>query len=140
MKRYYWFFGILAIASALAIASNVLLRRGPVHDAQVADDIRTIQQNVDNYYLAHNELPGSMAVLGLTGGVSKRLPQYDYALTGALTYQICANFLTVHHSTGRYAVPNNLGQVADPDEHGKGQQCFTYQVIPVNQPAFPLQR
>jgi hypothetical protein len=138
MKRYYWFFIILAVVSVAAIASNAMLRRGPVHDSLAADDLRAIQQNVDNFYIAHSQLPKSVSTLRLTGDVAKRVGQYDYAVTGPNSYQLCANFLTFHHSTNRYPATNPLlGQVADPDEHGKGQQCFSYQVIPVASPAYP---
>lgn len=138
MKRYYNFFVILAIVSALAIVSNLFLRKGPVHDARAVDDIQTIQQNIDNYYIAHNQLPQSLAAVRLTGETANRLSDYDYVVTAANAYQLCATFMTVHHSRyGNSQVSQPGALLADPDEHIKGRQCFSYQVVSVGQPGYP---
>lgn len=133
MKRYYQFFAILAVISALAITSNILVRRGPVHDATVANDIRQLQSQIDNYYLSQNQLPKDLSQIRADGNLAKRVGNYDYHVIDQDTYEICATFQTVHHSDnqGKWVGPDGTVDIANPDEHGKGRQCFSYTVLPV---------
>jgi hypothetical protein len=140
MKRYYTFFAILAVISALAIVSNSFLRRGPVHDTKAVQDLGNLQSAVDSYYLSQNQLPTNLRQLQLDGlDVATRLSDYDYTRIDADSYELCATFQTEHkYNKVYYESGPNGAQVADPNNHGKGRQCFSYTVLPVRD--LPLKR
>lgn len=127
MKRYYLFFLIIAAVSALAIGSNSLLRRGPVHDAQVTQDLSTIQSAVDTYYLSKQVLPDNLTQVRLDADVSHRAGEYEYVRIDQTSYQLCATFQTVHSSRNSYRATSPTGtELPDTEDHSKGRQCFTY--------------
>jgi hypothetical protein len=140
MKRYYIFFTVLAVVAALAIVSNIFLRRGPVHDTKAVQDIRNLQSAVDSYYLTQSQLPNNLRQLELDGlDVATRLGDYEYIRIDSDSYELCATFQTEHRTTKNYYGTGPDGvQMADPDNHGKGRQCFGYTVIPVRD--LPLKR
>lgn len=141
MKRYYFFLAALVVVSALAIVSNLWLRRGPVHDANAVNDLRVIQYAIDNYYLSQNRLPKTLSQVQVPARELKsRLSDYEYMADDEDTYRLCATFLTGQHAQrgSGYASPEGLAAVpwADPGEHGKGHQCFTYNVMPISNMPF----
>lgn len=146
MKRYYIFFAILAAVAILAIVSNILLRRGPVHDAQASADIRQLQMAVDRYYLAHNnQLPQNLSETRLEGDVTKRLNNYEYSRLSARSFVLCATFMTARTATDRDPSPSapddsaypSAADIPNPYTHGKGKQCFTYTEVPLLTPTLP---
>lgn len=135
MKRYYIFFAVMAAIAVLAITSNILLRRGPVHDSTAVEDIRLLQSAVDTYYLSQSQLPPSLSDLDLTGQqITTRLRDYDYTRVDGDTYQICATFLTAQ--TRDTGLSYNT-QVQDPGNHSKGRDCFSATVLPIKSPLYP---
>lgn len=131
MKRYYIFFVILVVVCALAIASNILLRRGPAHDATAASDISQFQSEIYNYYDDKGELPESLDQIDVANtSAANRLGNYQYQRTSELTYKICTTFETNHHTSDTYAPKSDE---PNPDQHGKGLQCFSYNVLPIEQ-------
>jgi len=128
MKRYYITFAVLAVICAFAIGTNMLLRQGPVHDQTAVNDIHTLQTAVDNYYLSQNRLPTNLGQISqLSPSVAKRLGDYEYQVTGLLSYELCTTFLTKHQVGSAYPV-TSVGD-GNPDIHAKGHQCFSYSEI-----------
>lgn len=139
MKRYYIFFGVLAVVAALTIVSNVALRRAPVHDARAAQDIRNLQAAVDNYYLRQNQLPAALDEVAIyNGDTKKRLADYEYRRLGNRTYALCTTFMAASSNAKPTYAPDM--NVPDPEIHGKGRDCFSYTVLPINAHDLPLGR
>jgi competence protein ComGC len=143
LRRYYAFFGVLAVVATLTIISNLALRRGPVHDAQAVSDIGSLQSSVDGYYLGHNQLPAALSDAHPAGDVTKRLSNYEYQRASANSYQLRATFLTSHTDNSKNYYPSSPvypggtggnGEMPNPNNHIKGHQCFTYTVLPIMQP------
>ncbi len=131
MKRYYIFFAVLAAICAVAISSNLLIRRGPVHDAKAAADIRSLQSAIDNHYVSRNsQLPATLAEVRVTGDVTKRMADYTYRKTGTATYELCTTFITKQQNTYPPDSLKGPGDIPTPENHDKGHQCFTYTVLP----------
>jgi hypothetical protein len=132
MKRYYLFFIILAIFSTAVILTNMSLRRGPAHDVIAVNDINTLQSAVDNYYLRTKELPDNLSQIDLSGSkTAMRVRDYEYNRLSATTYQLLADFQTSHTADYPAPVYQSGNEVPDPNNHGKGRQCFTYNIIPI---------
>ena len=138
LQRYYVFFGLLAAFCALAISVNLVVRRAPVHDAIIVQDLRNLGPAVDNYYLSQNRLPANLKAVSLSGlDTAKRLEAYKYRQTGTTTYELCATFLTERSQAGNnYSQPTYPNGIAtpNPEIHHQGFQCFSYTVIPITQP------
>jgi hypothetical protein len=143
LKRYYLFFVVLAVVSLGAILSNFALRRGPIHDAQAATDIRNLQGSIDNYYLRTSKLPQALSDAQPTGDVTTRLRDYQYQRTSDTAYELCTMFMTTHRDNNKtyYPVspnyPAGTGEIPNPDDHGRGHQCFSYHVLPIGVGGYP---
>lgn len=139
IKPYYLFFAILTLIALAAIASNIVLRRGPVHDATVVQDIQVLQANIESYYLKQGQLPTSLGQLSLPGQtLADRLSNYDYQPTAAATYQLCATFQSDQTSAGNTYRTYPGTTTPDPNTHAKGRQCFTYSTPPSSGGPYPL--
>lgn len=137
LRRYQLFFVGLGIFCAAAIAVNLVVRQGPVHDATVESDIRSITEAINaSITVQAATLPTSLTeVYGLSGGIKKRLRDYTYTVTGPYQYQICATFTAASEGrSGNRYYP--LGTGDDPAVHGKGRQCFQY-TVSSNSPLVP---
>ena len=138
MRHYYSLFAILALICGLAIGSSILLRTGPAHDATSSSDIRSLGTAVDTYFLSQNRLPTTLSQASITDpNVAKRLEDYQYAQTSQNTYQLCTTFMTARLSgSGNLPASPSSGGVnlPNPDIHGKGHQCFSYTVLPIQAP------
>jgi len=133
------FFLALGIFCAAAIAVNVVVRRVPVHDANAESDIGAIAGAIDSYAMEQGMLPSDLTQLsGLSAATKKRLPSYDYVPAGLSQYQLCATFLAPGQNQSIPKPYNVANGYADPANHGKGRECFTYQVTQ-NYP-MPLKR
>jgi hypothetical protein len=143
LKRYYWFFAALAVVSLAVILSNLALRRGPVHDATAVTDLRNLQGSVDNYYLRSSKLPQALSDAQPTGDVTTRLRDYQYRRTSDTSYELCTTFMTAHRDTNKTyypaspAYPAGSGEMPNPDDHGRGHQCFSYRVFPIGTGGYP---
>lgn len=131
MKRYYLFFVVIIVLSVVSAVSLYLLRRGPVADQLLADDIRTIATEIDNYYLTKNVLPANLSQVSFsTQALAQRADILEYRVIdrgetsgSQAQYELCATFQSNQTSTKSSI---NYGGVPNPDYHDKGRQCFTY--------------
>lgn len=123
MKRYYLIIGLICLVAVGAVTASYWLRRGPVADRQLAEDIGVAAQAVDTYYLGAKKLPASLRDVQLSGTIKNRLRTIEYRPLDDKRYELCGTFLTsqpgVNGPSGPYASP-------DPNRHSTGRQCFTY--------------
>mgnify|MGYP007095775077 FL=1 len=131
MKRYYLFFAVVIAVSLTAAVSLYLVRRGPVADQLLSNDMRAIASEIDNYYLTKNELPASLSQITFsTADLIDRARTLEYRVMNNGTtsgnqaqYELCATF-RADQTSSRSTI--NYGAAPNPDYHGKGRQCFTY--------------
>lgn len=131
MRRYYYFFAITIVVSLVAAVSLYLLRRGPVADQLLSDNIRTIASEIDNYYLTKNALPSALDQVSFsTAELTARAGTLEYRVVDRgetagsnAQYELCASFQTKQMSANSTVT---YGGVPDPSYHDKGRQCFTY--------------
>jgi hypothetical protein len=125
MKKYYICLLALLIFCAAAVASNTILRRGPLHDNQVSTDLDSINTAISGYATSHSSLPPSLSAVSVTDdpGVSGRLSAYTYQPGNGAQYKLCATFATAS-PTGQ----TSNGSPGSPDTtiHGQGYVCFSY--------------
>ncbi len=143
LRTYQIFFVALGVVCAAAIATNLIVRRVPAHDATIESDLSSISGAIDSYASTQSRLPAQLSdVSGLSAATQKRLSDYDYTPDIGYSYQLCATFLgSDRTSVKSYAVPNGA---PDPSRHGRGLACFQYtaQVYgngPLGQPVSPAQ-
>jgi type II secretory pathway pseudopilin PulG len=126
LNTYKIFFVIMGIVSVGAIATNLLVRQGPVRDANAVDDLRSISGAMDGYMLRQSQLPASLSDLsGLSAATRQRLSNYEYIPGSSTMYKLCTTFeskSTDDTTVKIYPAPGN----ADPGMHGAGRQCFSY--------------
>jgi len=134
LRRYQIFFLALGVFCVAAVAVNLVVRRVPVHDATIENDLAAIASAVDAYSANHNSLPDNLTQLtGLSPATKKRLSDYEYIPGRTNQYELCATFLGVGQSTVKSYAP--LGGTDDTSVHGKGRECFTYRANPPYAPA-----
>ncbi|HEX3082645.1 MAG TPA: hypothetical protein VHQ86_05370, partial [Candidatus Saccharimonadia bacterium] len=98
-----------------------------------------LQNAVDQYYLRTNTLPAALGqVSQLSPDVARRLSNYQYQVTGPVSYELCATFMTKHQVNG--SVPASYATMPNPDEHDKGRQCFEYTELKFQPEPVPLSR
>jgi len=143
LRPYQIFFAVLGAVCVAAIATNLVVRRVPVHDATAANDLVSISNAIDQYASTQSRLPASLSdVSGLASATQKRLGSYEYTPLTASTYQLCATFLGTGSSTANsYPVPSGA---PDPSRHGAGRACFHYNALtytggPLGRPVPPAQ-
>jgi hypothetical protein len=131
IRNYQIFFVALGIFCIAAIATNLIVRRVPTHDATIESDLTAISNAVDYYVSTQSSLPAKLSdVSGLSPATQKRLSDYEYAPNIGYSYQLCATFLGTDLSTAKpYVVPNGS---PDPSRHGAGRTCFQYTAQTIN--------
>ncbi len=130
LRSYQIFFLALGIFCVAAIATNLAVRRVPVHDATIESDLNSISGAIDSYATAHQALPPSLNQLeGLSSATQKRLTSYEYTASNLGSYQLCATFLAAGKGISQpYGSPARPGSSPDTSRHSKGRQCFNYQI------------
>ncbi|MES2931126.1 MAG: DUF5671 domain-containing protein [Patescibacteria group bacterium] len=124
-------------------------------DEQKVMDLQSIQYQVMNYYQQKEELPESLAALNdpISSFMTPVDPQsgaaYQYRVTSALTFELCAAFNKPTPDTrgqGGYPARDmsypSMGMGVDENWlHEAGDTCFTRTIDPERYPAFekPLQ-
>jgi hypothetical protein len=127
LRPYQVFFVALGVFCALAIVSNLVVRRVPVHDATIESDLTSIAGAIESYAANQGALPTELSQLTeLSNATKKHMAEYEYVPTGINQYQLCATFLAAGtgRNAGKYG-PYGSGY-ADPSQHGKGRECFAY--------------
>ncbi len=114
-------------------------------DSQKTSDLQSIQWQIVNYWQTKKVLPSSLTVLkdDISGFSVPLDPQtgviYEYKTTGALSFDLCANFNLPSSSINndgnmvRPVMPgtyeyDKLG--SDSWDHGSGRQCFNRTIDP----------
>ena len=97
------------------------------YDNRRANDLTSIRYAVDSYYWEKGALPASLDELKNTSQPSlmtadpKTGASYEYQVTGAKSYQLCAEFETSNKNLPESS-PYSYGSIAyDP-----GRSCYDY--------------
>lgn len=126
----------LAIAATVVIAATLVAalwimgspsaQRQANIDGRRVDDLRDIARLVDEHLLTHDALPQDLATLAEQPGRQLSIVDpvdgtpYEYRVTGALTYRLCAVFVT-----DTSEVTANVTRWPTHEwTHGKGRDCF----------------
>ena len=142
-KKIAWIAGaaiFASIAYGFFLVGSPAKQRDIRFDEQRAGELIQIQNSVANYWQQKKALPKDLSELSVTGYTMPKDPetgkQYEYAVTGELSFQICADFKTVlaSEATGinspyYYSQPG-LKTVPQNWVHGAGRVCFDTTVDP----------
>ena len=123
-------FASLAVLGAVVVGIVLLdppaVQRQHKFDARRIDELLMIERSIDLYARQHGQaLPADLTTLAAQPGVHMpvRDPEtgraYEYLITGAESYQLCAVFT---HDSRELARPPMYG--AMEWAHGKGRHCF----------------
>lgn len=144
-----WAVGLLVVLTIVAgffIVGTPAEARQMRLDNQRVSDLQNIQWQVVNFYQQKQRLPASIAELEdpISGYGNPRDPQsnelYAYRATGALTFELCANFAAA--DTGNKGRSARYSEVASPISYGgeeswahnAGQTCYTRTIDPERYP------
>lgn len=143
--------GVLAIVSVVA-GFFIIGTPGEIrmlrYDEQKVSDLQSIQYQVVNYYQQKGELPEDLGGLSdpISGFMTPMDPQtgegYTYAVTGALSFELCATF--------NEPTPDTAGQGSYPSrdmaypsmgidenwQHEAGETCYARSIDPERYPLF----
>ena len=145
-ERNVWRIGALIITLASIVIGFMVIgspadQRAYRYDAQKVSNLQNIQWQVINYWQMKGAMPKTLADLedSLSADKLPTDPQtgkaYDYKSTGALTFELCADF----NRETRLGIPVDGGEVfstsaksvyydggvGDNWEHKTGQVCFS---------------
>ncbi|HQU07673.1 MAG: hypothetical protein B7X04_01900 [Parcubacteria group bacterium 21-54-25] len=130
---------VLTIVAGFLIIGTPWQVRLYRYDAEKVSDLQNIQSEIVSYWQAKQVLPAALSDLNYTivGYTVPTDPQtgesYEYHVTGALAFTLCATFnapTQATHTLGERALPVPLGSVktvgvvGDVWTHGAGQTCF----------------
>lgn len=136
-------FVALAVIGAFFIAGSPFRQRDAKIDAQRINHLQMIQdQIVHSYWQSKGSLPPSLGALrdDISGFVAPNDPQtsqpYEYRTTGALSFELCANFITSSASgVSGYSGPvynKPIGPYGfDNWQHVAGRACFERTIDPL---------
>lgn len=122
----------VVMAVAVAVAGVALVMVGPPSEARVrridqrrVDDLQRLASAVDLHWTRAAALPDRLAVVQEAGALPTRDPVsgagYEYRVTGAKTYELCAAF-------ERDGAGERWGTSAAFWTHGAGRQCYQLEV------------
>lgn len=134
---------VLTIASGFFIVGTPAQARLARFDAQKTADLQNIQSQVITYWQAKTALPTTLEALdtSLSYGSVPVDPQtgeaYEYRPTGALSFQLCADFNAESRNGTAYYMdrpePSLVGEKsvrADNWRHAAGRTCFDRTIDP----------
>lgn len=134
----------VALVAGFWIAGSPASQRAKNNDMRRVSDLQTIEMGVINYWTAKEALPATLSDLrdGTIGG-SLQAPvdpktgaPYEYRVTGARDYQLCATFESVSkddtQNSGVPAMYYERGISAW--QHEQGHQCFSGSIDPDRYP------
>ncbi|MEO8065457.1 MAG: DUF5671 domain-containing protein [Candidatus Doudnabacteria bacterium] len=148
IKVLAWGVSLLVLASAIGgfIAVGSPARQRQLNfDSRKVSDLQTIQGQVVNYWQQKDSLPPTLNDLkdSISGFSSPVDPEtnnpYEYAITGNLAFQLCANFNLPSLDQGK-AIP--MIYPYDNWNHDYGRVCFERTIDPqlYNKSSPPLPR
>ncbi|MDQ3089893.1 MAG: DUF5671 domain-containing protein [bacterium] len=154
-KRNIWriistLFILGSIILAFSVMGSPMSQRLTKYDIQKINDLQSIQWQVVNYYQQKENLPDSLGEMNdPIGGWREPLdPQskqsYEYEKTGALSFNLCANFnkesLSGINPEGYLAMPSYapspIGKGGENWGHPTGRNCFARTIDPELYPSF----
>ena len=126
LTPYRRFFIIMGVQCVAAILANLLLRPGPVQDAQAVEYLRSISGTIETYYSNRTQLPSDFSDIKqqLTASTWQRIDKYDYIPLSSTTYRLCATFNAASEGNRGETMPYPGYGNDDPGRHTKGYQCF----------------
>ncbi len=145
--------GVLVLALASVVAGFFVIGtpgtiRELRYDEQRVSDLQSIQYQVVNYYQQKGTLPEDLAYLDdpLSSFMTPKDPKtgeaYRYAVTDALSFELCASFTRETPDTdgqGAYSSRDVAYPSMPMDEnwqHGAGETCFARTIDPERYPLF----
>jgi type II secretory pathway pseudopilin PulG len=147
MKKYYVFAVLLILVAVAAAAAHALISSPRVDDQTASEDIRVLIEDVQQYVTDHNQLPDTLADLGVKDAQLKsRFAHYDYSALPSpapsdpqdtsrqLNFQVCHVFLTDTTAT-QHGVSSDI-YISRPEVHAKGRDCIKGQAY-ATQPISP---
>ena len=138
-------YGLIAVMGVVLVAGFVLAgspfrQRLVRFDEQKVSDLQGIQWQTINYWQKKQVLPGSIEALrdDIAGYVPPKDAQsdsaYEYRVTGALSFELCAEFNTESDSS-KYAAQDPY-LAGESWEHGAGRECFARTIDPELYPPY----
>ena len=134
---------VVAIAASLFVVGSPAKQRDARLDQTRVSDLQTIQSSLIDYWRDKEALPENLAAMedDIIGYRNPADPEsseaYEYTVTGELTFQLCATFMTVSDGSDKniYATPmmydfGYMGENFDVWSHGMGRVCFDRTIDP----------
>ncbi|HEX7156555.1 MAG TPA: hypothetical protein VF229_05020 [Burkholderiaceae bacterium] len=127
---------VATVVVAGAVVAGVAMMDSPAHqrqrklDARRVEDLTRIQSSVNAFWRLHKALPQDLQSLAREPGFGQKIvdPEtgaaYDYEITGADAFRLCAVFAADSADQQNPAYP--VGQLNWA--HGAGQHCFELKV------------
>ena len=137
-KKIAWAAGIVVAVAVIAgffIIGSPLTQRERRFDEQRIYGLQTIQIEIANYWQNNGKLPATLSDLknDISGFVAPVDPEtgvaYEYRPTGALTFDLCADFKTVLTMTSP-KVTSPYPYNTDDWSHTAGHVCFNRTINP----------
>ena len=156
-KRKGLFWGaIIATAGSIIIGFFIVgspsTARAQRFDQQRVNDLQNIQQQVIDYWQPRKKLPTTLENNDATSSYLFRIPNdpetglpYEYRVTGALSFELCAVFddytMSQKSEVIRSKTPYGY-DILDIWDHDKGRTCFSRTIDPelYKAPQFPILR
>ncbi|MBI4435558.1 hypothetical protein HY630_02710 [Candidatus Uhrbacteria bacterium] len=134
---------VVAIVASLFVVGGPSKQRDVRLDQDRVSDLQTIQSSLVGYWRDKEALPETLDVIedDIIGYRNPTDPEsgegYEYAVTGELSFQLCAMFTTVSDDSDQeaYAVPmaydyKYMGGNFDLWSHASGRVCFDRTIDP----------
>jgi hypothetical protein len=124
---------LATLVTAFVVVGPPRFQRSLAFDRQRVTDLSAIQSQIRSYWSQTDHLPAMLGDLSsaISGFSVPKDPQtgadYEYALTGDNSFQLCANF---DLASEKNAVSTPSGFYPDPSsqenwQHGAGRVCFS---------------
>lgn len=142
-KKIAWIVGAVIFASIIygfSLMGSPAKQRDLRFDEQRVSELRQIQNNAANYWQQKKVLPKDLNELSVIGYGIPKDPEtgkfYEYAVTGELSFKVCADFKTVlsaeavSENTPYYYTQAGLTTVPQYWVHGAARACFDTAIDP----------
>ncbi len=124
---------LISIILGFAVLGSPATQREYKHDIQKVNNLMEISNQVSNYYAQREALPTNLDQIGVLSYHFPKLdPQtekaYEYRVTGATTYELCAEFnrASQEREDAYYRMYGGVSWA-----HGAGRDCFEMTIDPV---------
>lgn len=133
-----------SIVGGFVIMGSPMTQRKIRFDEQKTQNLQTIQWQIVNYWQQKQALPVQLSDLNdpISSFIVPLDPQtaqpYEYKKTGAMSFELCANFNLENHTTAKDEYSRAVSAMYEMNEnwnHGVGRACFTRTIDPELYPA-----